>query len=53
MCLCRSSISRKPASLSDVLRLQGDYLRQTLERMVDLNRRLELAAKTWSGPSAS
>lgn len=35
-------------SPSDVLRLQGDYLRQTLERMADLNRRwLELAAKTW------
>ena len=42
------------SSLSDVLRLQGDYLRQTLERMGDLNRRwLELAAKTWPGQPVS
>jgi len=34
--------------------MQGEYLRQTLERMVDLNRRwLELAAKTWPEQSAS
>ena len=33
--------------LHDVLRLQGDYLRHTLERMSNLNRRwLDLAAKT-------
>jgi hypothetical protein len=39
--------------LSDVLRLQGDYLRQTLERMANLNRRwLELAAKTWPNDQA-
>ena len=32
----------------DVIRLQGDYLRHTLERMANLNRRwLDLAAKTW------
>lgn len=42
------------SSPSDVLRMQGEYLRQTLERMVDLNRRwLELAAKTWPEQSAS
>ena len=41
-------------SPSDVLRLQGEYLRRTLERMADLNRRwLELAAKTWPEKSAS
>ena len=35
-------------SPSDVLWLQGDYLRHTLERMSNLNRRwLDLAAKTW------
>jgi len=31
-----------------VIRLQGDYLRHTLERMANLNRRwLDLAARTW------
>ena len=41
-------------SPSDVLWLQGDYLRHTLERMADLNRRwLELAGKAWPERSAS
>ena len=39
-------------SPSDVLRLQGEYLRHMLERMTTLNRRwLELAGKAW--PEAS
>lgn len=34
--------------VGDVLRLQGEYLRHTFERMANLNRRwLDLAAKTW------
>lgn len=34
--------------MHDVFRLQGDYLRHTLERMTNLNRRwLILAAKIW------
>lgn len=32
----------------DVIRLQGDYLRHTLERMADLDRRwLDLASTAW------
>lgn len=39
--------------VGDVLRLQGEYLRHTFERMADLNRRwLDLAAKTWPNDQA-